>query len=80
MLASDQRKDRRAVQLLPNLIKGLRDVLLDPGLGLLREVQRRLYAMLVEQGGRLRADAPDFFDRPLRQEAVELPAGNGGQA
>jgi len=29
--------------------------------------------MLVEQGGRLMADAPDFFDGPLRQEAVEAP-------
>ncbi len=49
MFTGDQRKDRGAVQLLPDLIKRLREILLDPGLGLSRELQRGLHAIEADQ-------------------------------
>jgi len=76
MLASDQRKDIGAVELLPDLIKRFGAMFLHPSLGLPREVQRGCHPVLVEQGRGLMTNTPDALDWELREVVVEFPAGD----
>ena len=79
-LPSDQLENIGAMEFLPDLVEGLREGLLHPRLGLLRELQRGLHAVFMQQGRGLMADAPDVFHGEFREVAVELPTGNGCQA
>jgi hypothetical protein len=72
-------KDGCAVELLPDFVEGFCQLLFDPGFVLPGEFKRCVHLMLSEEGGCLRANAPDFFDGQRAEVAMELPARDDRQ-
>src|SRR5262249_24883573 len=79
VLPSGQLKDTGAVEFLPYLVKGFREIFFDPRLWLLGQLECRRDGMFFEEGRGLRANTPYLLYREFGEIAVQLSNGDRRQ-